>query len=246
MPGTPRTEYRTTRGHVTRAAATVLKAWAFSLAVAAVVVLGPKGAACRAADDSHEYWLLVEARAQAGPLWDFQAQELLKYADRAVGLYCENTDAALWYKGLASWVDVAGGLQTEYRKVGEDCRTLEYRPHVDAQFKTTHSGFALSNRCRLEYRDLDGECDVWSYRNLIKVRFPGQYTRFKLRGYVAEEPFITFSDAGFNKNRLTLGTTWQLTEGVEGEVFYLWEARKSDDRWSSGHILGTHLTFVLK
>jgi hypothetical protein len=210
-----------------------------------LAILGLRFAACRA-DDTHEYWQQIEARAQVDSLWDVQVQELLKYGDKAVGLYCENTDAALWYKGLASGVDVAGGFQTEYRRTGDGGRPLEYRPHVDAQLKTTCGGFSISNRCRLEYRDLDGDPDVWRYRDLIKVRFPGQYTRFRLRGYVAEEPFITFSDAGFNRNRLTLGATWQLTEGVEGAIFYLWEARKSDDEWSNGHILGTNVTFLLK
>ncbi len=215
-------------------------------AVGGFVLLGLWGEACRAGEDQYEYWLQIDGCAELSAKWDFEFEVEMRYGSDASTLYCHNTDSGFVYKGLADWVDVGVSFLREYEKDGEDQWRPENRPYGDVKFKTSICGCALSNRSRLEFRDLDEERDIWRYRNMTKVKFPGEYTRLKLRPYVAEEPFLSIDAGGFKKNRLYVGTSYELTARIEGAVFYLWEACKSDDGWNNAHVLGTNVAFLLK
>jgi hypothetical protein len=216
------------------------------LVLGGLVTLGLRGAVAAGTDDRNEYWMQVGARAQLNPEWEFGLRGMLKVRDDASSLYCRSGDGGFLYKGLADWVDVGVFFWKEYQKDARGQWRAENRPYFDVQFKTTACGFALSNRSRLEFRDLEGQRDYWRYRNMTKVQFPGEYTKFKLKPYLAEEPFFAIDAGGLRKNRVYAGVYCQLSPRIEGAVYYLWEAFKLDERWKNAHVLVTNVTFLLR
>jgi len=206
----------------------------------AIMVFALLCQACWGADDGKfEYWSQIGVCAEVNKDWEFELEAELKYGDDASQLYCQNVDFGFVYTGLAEWVDLSFMYKREYETDGEGRWRPENRPHLDVTFKSPLFGFDVSDRSRFEYRDLDAEEDVWRYRNMIKVKLPMEFTKFKLRPYVAEEPFIDFNKGEYNKNRFYLGLYYELSDKIGGALFYLWEARKSGGSWEDFHIFGT-------
>lgn len=101
----------------------------------------------------------------------------------------------------------------------------------------------LSNRSRFEYLDRENAEDVWRYRNKVTVKFPLEITALKLRPYVADEIFITLNDDNVDKNRVYSGVTFNLLENLEGGIFYVWQASRSNGDRKDIHALGTGLKY---
>jgi hypothetical protein len=102
---------------------------------------------------------------------------------------------------------------------------------------------SVSSRNRIEYRDRTGTEDVWRYRNKFTVKLPFELTVLKLKPYTADEIFVTLNDDNIDRNRLYFGVILPLGEGVDADIYYMWQASRSGGEWKDIEVLGTGLKF---
>lgn len=192
---------------------------------------------------SFEYWSQLGFTAPIVEQWEFEGEGEMKLTDDARSSTTENVNLAFVYGGLADWVDLGVAFKREFEKDGQGQWQAENRPQLNVTFKATTERLAISNRSRMEYRDLHGEPDYWRYRNLTTIKLPVLQADWALRPYVAMEPFFSIDAGGFKKNRTYVGIASQLHERISAKLFYLWATRKSGGQWDDFHILGTNLMF---
>jgi len=99
----------------------------------------------------------------------------------------------------------------------------------------------VSDRSRFEYRDLENEEDIWRYVHGLKVKWPREFTKFKVRPYVADQVYINMEGRAFEKNRVYSGVSFNLSKDIESELYHVWQSSKSDGRWEDVNALGLQI-----
>ena len=99
----------------------------------------------------------------------------------------------------------------------------------------------FSDRSRFEYRDIEYGDDHWRYANKLEVNLPFELTRFKFRPYVADQVYINLDGRGFEKNRFYAGVSFELSENIESELYYVYQWGKILDHWLELSALGLQL-----
>ena len=211
--------------------------------VAFVVITLVSGICFAYSDEGFQYWSGASASVNINKDWKVTVEQELRMGDDGGNLYYEHSDLGFVYKGLADWVDLSFNYRQIYEKDGKDHWQPENRPHLNLTFKGRMFNLPVSNRSRLEFRDLDNKEDVWRYRNKIEVRFPWKFTAFELQPYLGDDVFIDLDEEDFTKNWLFSGVSFKLLENLKGEIYYMWQASKSKKEWKDVHILGTRLKF---
>jgi len=56
---------------------------------------------------------------------------------------------------------------------------------------------------------------------------------------------LGFTYKAFEKNRIYSGVSFELSEGIESELYYVWQSSKYFDRWQDLSALGLQLKFRL-
>jgi len=213
--------------------------WQETVTLIAIILSCSMGAV--AGKDNHEFWSQFGVGVELNEDWELEFEEELKFGEDASRLYNHNTDSGVVYKGLTSWLDIGLSFMREYETDDKGTWHPEDRTRINIKVKTPIAGFDISNRTRLEYRELETEPDHWRYRHMLKVKFPSKYTALKLQPYVADEPFLYLNGKGFIKNRLYSGVGFTLSRRISGALFYLWESKKSGGQWDATHIIGTNI-----
>jgi hypothetical protein len=191
-------------------------------------------------DGDFQYWSTAKFRFDINKNWCGTVEEEFKVGDNAEKLYYQHTDFGL-VTHLAEWIDLGFNFRQASEKNGDDDWIWENRPHANLTFKWTLADLGVSDRSRLEFRDKYNAEDIWRYRNKLTVKFPWELTSLKLKPYVAEEIYINLNQSGINKNRLYSGFSVNPAKNLSANVYYLWEASKSDPGWNDIHVLGTQL-----
>ena len=218
------------------------KNWQDSVIAAIVLILVSE--ICLGSDEGDfQYWSKVSLCFNINKDWQFEFEEEFKLGDHAEQLFIHNSDFGFVYSGLAGWLDLGFKFKKEYEKEDDGSWTEENRPHFNVTITSRLLGLDISDRSRLEYRDLQEEKDLWRYRNKLTVRLPLELTQFKLQPYMAEEVFINFDAEDFNTNRLYGGFYLWLSKKTRLDVYYLWQVSKDDGNWDNTHVLGTNLGF---
>ena len=55
--------------------------------------------------------------------------------------------------------------------------------------------------------------------------------------------FITLDDDNIDKNRIYFGVIMPLRKGIDVDIYYIWQASRSEDEWKNIEVLGTGLKF---
>jgi len=169
-------------------------------------------------------------------------EEEVKLGDDAERFYYRHTDLG-FVRSLADGLDIGFNFKhVSARGDGNDWIS-ENRPHLNLTFKGKWADLALSDRSRLEFRDIDNVKNFWRYRNKFTVKFPWELTALKLKPYVAEEIFINLDQSGIVQHRLYSGFSAKLSDNLSGSLFYLWLASNSNHSWIDIHILGTQFVY---
>ena len=85
--------------------------------------------------------------------------------------------------------------------------------------------------------------NYFRYRNKFTVKPSIEILPFGIQPYIADEAFYDFDAETLNANRLYGGFTFNITMSVKAEIYYMWQSKKSNDKWSDTHVLGTKLKF---
>jgi hypothetical protein len=213
----------------------------FFVAAASVAAVG---GVCLAADDGDfQYWSTAGVTVDINNNWKITFQEEFRLGESGGTLYYHHSEAGLIYSGLADWLDVGAGYRQVFEKNSSGQWKQENQPNINVTLKTKLFGLDVSDRSRIEYRDLEDRQDLWRYRNKVTVKFPVELTELKLQPYIADEIFIPLNDDNIDKNRFYAGASLKLTKNLKGEIYYLWQSSRGANNWTDISVLGTALKF---
>jgi hypothetical protein len=191
-----------------------------------------------------QWWPAVGVSCKINDKWKFEFEQEERLSDDASNMYYEHSDFGFVYSGLGEWIDLGFNYRQVYQKDSAGEYQYENRPHFNVTFKGKLRGWDVSDRSRIEYRNIQNGDDSWRYRNKIAVKFPIELTDLKLQPYVANEAFITFDPDDFAKNRFYTGFTFKLTKNIKTDIYHMWQATKTSSGWDDASVLGTKLIFI--
>ena len=142
---------------------------------------------------------------------------------------------------MADWIDVGVNYRQAFGRAGRGEWRQEKRPHLNVTLKGRLFDLDVSNRSRLEYRDREKRKDVWRYRNKFTVKLPFELTPLKLKPYLADEVFITLNDDNIDRNRFYSGFSFNVSEDVKADIFYLRQSSRLGREWIDFNVLGFQL-----
>jgi len=118
-----------------------------------------------------------------------------------------------------------------------------WRCSINITLKNKLLGLDVSDRSRFEYRARETSKDIWRYRNKLSIKLPFELAGLKLQPYLADEVFFDMNDKGYNKNRLYSGVSFKLCKNTTGDIYHVWQTKRSGGEWRDISALGTKLVF---
>ena len=73
------------------------------------------------------------------------------------------------------------------------------------------------------------------------IKYPVTLDKLSFSQYVADEIFVDFIKEELNRNRLYAGIDIKVLKNLKLDIFYLWQASKSNGNWKDNNVLGTKL-----
>jgi hypothetical protein len=171
-----------------------------------------------------------------------KVEQELRFGDNISELYYTHTDGGFTYN-VTEGLDLGLNYRQVFEKKNGEWKE-EARPHANATVKWSWQDLKFSNRGRLELRCPEDKSDVWRYRNKLTVSFPWKWTDYDIQPYVADEIFVDFHGDKLNRNRLYVGVKMKLIEHLKADLFYLWQASESSNKWTHYNVIGVKLGLV--
>jgi hypothetical protein len=195
-------------------------------------------------DGKFRIWTTFKASSDINKDFRLDVEEEFRWGDNASEHYYSHTDVGITYKNIADWLDVGINYRyAEARKGSSSPWKVEHRPHLNATIKGMWNDIKLSNRSRLEFRNIEDKDAVLRYRNKFKAVLPVELTSLKLKPYVADEILISFNSDKFDTNRLYAGVSTDVTKNLSADFYYIYQASKSNNDWINFNILGFSLKY---
>lgn len=194
-------------------------------------------------DEGFQYWSTTKASLDLDKDWKLGYEEEFRIGDDGGNLYYHHSDLGLVYKGLSRSIDLGVNYRQIQEKDGKDKWRPEYRPHFNVTLKNKLFGLDVSDRSRFEHRARETSKDIWRYRNKLSIELPFEFAALKLQPYLADEVFFDMNDKGYNTNRLYSGVSFELSKNTTGDIYHLWQTKRSGGGWQDISVLGTKLVF---
>ncbi len=202
----------------------------------AIIVIS--GTAYAFDDHDIQYWNTENISWNIHKDWNLSVEEEFRFGDNVTDYYYQHSDFGITYS-ILEWLD----LSLNYRLIFEEDDgdwDYESRPHYNVTAKHDILGFAVSNRSRFERRNREDTSDGWRYRNKSTIKAP-KITKHGLQPYIADEFFVDLINDKLNTNRLYGGIGFKVFKKLKADIYYLWQAKESDNHWDSSHVIGTKL-----
>lgn len=150
-----------------------------------------------------------------------------------------------------SWLALGAGYRQQYDR--RESRWIEEnRPFADATLRWKIRAVTLSDRNRIEYRNREGQDDIFRYRNKLTMQVNAWEPGFGLKPYAAAEAFVDESAdlKERNRTRFTLGLRTDPDRHLLRNVEARWaqalamdysvtvQRTKKDDQWTDEYIAG--------
>jgi hypothetical protein len=210
----------------------------------ATVIIVAASEICFALDDGDfQYWSTGDFSFDINKDWKFTFQEEFRLGESGGHLYYQHSEAGFTYKSLADWIDLGFGYRQVFEKDSKGQWKQENQPNINVTLKGKLLGLDVSDRSRIEYRDLEDRKDVWRYRNKVAVKLPFELTELKLQPYIADEIFIPLNDDNVDKNRFYAGVSLKLTKNLKSDIYYMWQSSRGAGNWTDINVVGTALKF---
>ncbi len=191
-----------------------------------------------------EYWQTIGFDYDMNKDWKITVREEFRFGKSGGDPYLHNTDVGLVYKSLGDWIDVGLNYKKDFEKDSSGKFRRENRPNLNIMVKGKLFDLDVSDRLRLEYRDLDTKEDVWRFRNKTAVNLPFKLTKFNLQPYIADEIFINLGESRINQNRFFAGLSFKLSKNVKTSVYYMFKSNKQSSGWLNTHVIGSQIVFL--
>jgi len=194
-------------------------------------------------DEGFQYWSTAQTYFDLDKNCKLAYEEEFKLGDDGGNLYYHHSDLGVVYKGLSRSIDLGVNYRQIQEKDSQDKWRPEYRPHFNVTLKNKLFGLDVSDRSRIEYRARENSKDIWRYRNKLSIEVPLEIADLKLRPYLADEVFFDLNDKGYSTNRLYSGLAVELSKNTIGDIYFLWQTKRSGGEWQNISVLGTKLVF---
>ncbi|MBN1354219.1 MAG: DUF2490 domain-containing protein [Candidatus Omnitrophica bacterium] len=185
-----------------------------------------------------QYWNTATLEWKAKKDWKLSFEEEFRLAEELTTFSYKHSDLGLSYSGMADWLEI----KISYRQIfniSHDRWKYENVPNLNITAKADFFGINLTDRNRMEYRDIEDKKSDWRYRNKFTAILP-KLTRLGIEPYAADEIFIDCTeDFEFNRNRLYAGITFALIKNLKLDLYYLLQTTKSGGKWVSYNVFGT-------
>ena len=208
-----------------------------------MILFGLQNTMCFAFDNGDfQYHGMIQANHKISDKWKANVTEELYWGDNSRDFYYHHTDIGFAYSGLADWFN----LSLNYRRIYSESNgkwKVENRPHINGTVKWKVSGFGLSNRARLEYRDQEALSASWRFRNMVTVVSPLKLTRFEIAPFIADDIFYDLGQGKFSSNEFWAGINFQIAKDVSGGIYYILPSmRVTDSEWKNYNVLTTNIS----
>lgn len=220
-----------------------IKSW-IRFVVTAIIVAVISGTCFAYDEGDFQYWSSVGASFDINKDWKVTFEEQFRLGENAGYLYQHHSDLGFVYRSFADWIDLGFNYRQVFEKDSKGEWRQENRPHLNVTLKGKLFDLDLSSRSRFEYRDRENKKDLWRYRNKVTLKLPQEFTKLKLKPYLADEVYFNFGEEGYNRNRIYAGTSFKLAKNIKGEVFYLWQLSRSAGDQKHINVIGTNLKFA--
>ncbi|MFA6320623.1 MAG: DUF2490 domain-containing protein [Candidatus Omnitrophota bacterium] len=118
----------------------------------------------------------------------------------------------------------------------------EDMPNVNATLKHEIGKLKLEDRNRIEYRHYRYKDDSIRYRNKFTMKYPIGFKSIKISPFASNEIFVSSNSTGYNENRFSAGTEFELAKYVKADIYYMLKSNKVKDyKWTDANVLGTKI-----
>jgi len=190
-------------------------------------------------DGDFQYWNTESASWKFEEGWKIKIEEEFRFADDVSDFYYQHSDIGFSYLA-ENWLELGANYRHIFEEISGDWKK-EYRPHLNATLKADIDGADLSNRSRLEYRNKEDSDESFRYRNKTTLKVPSKMTKYEIQPYLADEIFVDFDAGELNTNRFYVGAAFNIYKKLKGDIYYLWQTKKSSGSWIDYYIVGTKL-----
>lgn len=170
----------------------------------------------------------------------FAMEQEFRFGENAHEFFYQHYEFGFVF-GFAKMLD----LGLSYRLVLEKVRRKwmeEDMPNVNATLKYELWKLKLEDRNRIEYRHFRYKDDSVRYRNKFGMKYPVKFKSITISPYAGNEIFVSSNSTGFNENRFSAGTEFELTKYVKADIYYMLKSNKIfDGKWTDVNVLGTKI-----
>lgn len=213
--------------------------FSFQVTFFLLVLLAP---ASLYASDPFQFWLKGSLVAKTSEHTRIKA-EIMSKLDDSGDFFYEDNSIGIVYTGISHWLDLGAFYKTVFAKIDvpgqEDVWQHEKRPHLNATARFKLFGLTFSDRIQLEYNGLEDLADYGTFRNKIAINPPFYLEpkreqtivkTSKVRPFASYEIFIN-SENGVSKHRFQGGVSYQFSERIFTDLYYL---RQENNTFDSG------------
>ncbi len=191
-----------------------------------------------------EYWQTLGFDVDMNKDFKITFRQEVRFGKSGGDSYLHNYDLGLVYKSFGDWIDVGLNFKKEFEKDSSRKFRGENRPNLNIMLKGKLFDLDVSDRLRLEYRDLETKKDVWRFRNKTVLNLPFTLTELNLQPYIADEIFINLGQSSINQNRLSSGFSFKLSSNIKAGIYYLFKSSKQSTGWSDTNVIGSQIVFL--
>ncbi len=170
----------------------------------------------------------------------FSMEQEFRFGEDATEFYYQHYDFGFVY-GFDKMLDLGFSYRLVYERYKQKWRE-EDMPNANATLKLDLWKFKFDDRNRIEYRHFRYKEDNVRYRNKFTLKFPIDFAKIKISPYTSDEIFVSSDSTGYNENRFSAGTEFELTKYAKADLCYMLKNnRVRGDKWSCANVLGTKI-----
>lgn len=175
--------------------------------------------------------------------WSIVSKSQFNARDDMREIFLGLVDLGVDYQ-LYDWLKIGGAYRGAWSLLRNNEYGYENRPMINIYASKNLHQYFVSNLARFEFRQFNYDLkDDVRFRNEIRVVFPVEITKMKLKPYIEEEFFYSINAEEINANWLSAGLQYQVNKNVRIKTGYRWLRQKAGETWFGRDVLVTGFMF---
>lgn len=191
------------------------------------------------ARDDWEYWNEFEFKKALQEKIDFRFTNEARFQDDLGNFYQTEPQITLLWKPR-KFIEIGPGYRYSYTETSTGKNTDDHRVLLETTLKGAVAKWGISNRHRVEYRNLTDK-EFWGWRGRLRVSHPVKVGKWEVSPFVSDELFWDTRREEFNQNRFSLGFSKSLSKTVGLDIYYMLRSQRTGGDWNESNVFGTGL-----